>query len=122
MPLAGLDQDTLKGGEIPVVAEHLEPPGRAVHDVVDVSGGSVACLSSHGKSIVPSPRQSNKCGNTIYVPVSRPPRITSPFLQSMAYDPFLLLQVFLAAPESSYLNGAVIPVDGGWLAGYSRDF
>lgn len=30
--------------------------------------------------------------------------------------------LFLAAPESSYLNGAVIPVDGGWLAGYSRDF
>lgn len=30
--------------------------------------------------------------------------------------------LFLAAPESSYLNGAVIPVDGGWIAGYSRDF
>jgi len=27
-----------------------------------------------------------------------------------------------AAPESSYLNGAIILVDGGWLAGYSRDF
>jgi NAD(P)-dependent dehydrogenase (short-subunit alcohol dehydrogenase family) len=30
--------------------------------------------------------------------------------------------LFLVAPESSYINGAVIPVDGGWLAGYSRDF
>jgi NAD(P)-dependent dehydrogenase (short-subunit alcohol dehydrogenase family) len=30
--------------------------------------------------------------------------------------------LFLAAPESSYLNGVVLPVDGGWLAGYVRDF
>lgn len=30
--------------------------------------------------------------------------------------------LFLAAPESSYINGSVLPVDGGWLAGYIRDF
>ncbi|MBN1553632.1 MAG: SDR family oxidoreductase [Phycisphaerae bacterium] len=30
--------------------------------------------------------------------------------------------LFLAAPESKYINGHVLTVDGGWTAGYTRDF
>ena len=30
--------------------------------------------------------------------------------------------LFLAAPESSYVNGHIMTVDGGWTAGYAREF
>ena len=30
--------------------------------------------------------------------------------------------LFLVAPENAYITGSVLTVDGGWTAGYSRDF
>jgi NAD(P)-dependent dehydrogenase (short-subunit alcohol dehydrogenase family) len=32
------------------------------------------------------------------------------------------LAAFLASEEASYISGAIIPVDGAWTSGYSRDF
>ena len=30
--------------------------------------------------------------------------------------------LFLADPENSYTNGHILTVDGGWTAGYTREF
>ena len=30
--------------------------------------------------------------------------------------------LFLADPENSYMNGHILTIDGGWTAGYTRDF
>jgi len=37
-------------------------------------------------------------------------------------DDIAYAALFLAAPESAYINGHVLTVDGGWTAGYIRDF
>ena len=37
-------------------------------------------------------------------------------------DEIAVAALFLAAPDNSYMNGHMITVDGGWTAGYHRDF
>jgi 3-oxoacyl-[acyl-carrier protein] reductase len=47
-----------------------------------------------------------------HIPLGRPARV-----EEIAHA-----VLFLVAPEASYVNGAILAVDGGWTAGYTRDW
>jgi NAD(P)-dependent dehydrogenase (short-subunit alcohol dehydrogenase family) len=47
-----------------------------------------------------------------HVPLARPGTV----------DEIAVAALFLADPENSYMNGHILVVDGGWTAGYTRDF
>ena len=47
-----------------------------------------------------------------HVPLSRPGTV----------DEIAVAALFLAAPDNSYMTGHILTVDGGWTAGYTRDF
>lgn len=47
-----------------------------------------------------------------HVPLGRPGTV----------DEIAVAALFLADPENSYTNGHILVVDGGWTAGYTRDF
>ncbi len=47
-----------------------------------------------------------------HIPLGRPGTV----------DEIAIAALFLADPENSYMNGHILTVDGGWTAGYAREF
>lgn len=47
-----------------------------------------------------------------HIPLGRPGTV----------DEIAVAALFLADPENSYMNGHILTVDGGWTAGYAREF
>ena len=47
-----------------------------------------------------------------HIPLGRPATV----------DEIAVAALFLADPENSYMNGHILTVDGGWTAGYTREF
>jgi NAD(P)-dependent dehydrogenase (short-subunit alcohol dehydrogenase family) len=47
-----------------------------------------------------------------HVPLGRPAEV----------EEIAVAALFLADPENSYMNGHILTVDGGWTAGYAREF
>ena len=47
-----------------------------------------------------------------HVPLARPGNV----------EEIAVAALFLAAPENTYMAGHILTVDGGWTAGYAREF
>jgi len=92
------------------MALELGPKGILVNAVAP---GSTLTVGTRALFYGPDGAYSQNAANLLsHIPLGRPAE-TSEIAHAV---------LFLVAPEASYITGSVITVDGGWTAGYSRDF
>jgi NAD(P)-dependent dehydrogenase (short-subunit alcohol dehydrogenase family) len=92
------------------MAIELGPQGILVNAVAP---GSTLTAGTEALFYGPDGAYTEKAASLIsHIPLGRPGRP-----EEIAYA-----VLFLVAPEASYVNGAILTVDGGWTAGYARDW
>ena len=92
------------------MALELGPQGILVNSVAP---GSTLTQGTKALFYGPDGAYSENAASLIsHIPLGRPARV-----EEIAHA-----VLFLVAPESSYVNGTVLVVDGGWTAGYHREW
>ena len=92
------------------MALELGPKGILVNAVAP---GSTLTQGTEALFYGPNGAYSEKAASLIaHIPLGRPAQV-----EEVAHA-----VLFLVAPESSYINGTTLVVDGGWSAGYHRDW
>jgi 3-oxoacyl-[acyl-carrier protein] reductase len=92
------------------MAMELAPRGILVNCVAP---GSTLTRGTEALFYAPSGAYSEKAASLIaHIPQGRPGKP----------EEIAAAVLFLVSPDASYVNGAILPVDGGWTCGYSRDW
>jgi 3-oxoacyl-[acyl-carrier protein] reductase len=92
------------------MALELGPFGILVNGVAP---GSILMEGTKGLFYGGSPEQREAAERMLaHIPLGRPGSV----------DEIAVAVLFLADPENTYTNGHMLAVDGGWTAGYAREF